>query len=35
MILTDQLNPGESSDPLLMSPVKSTSIRVDEEEETG
>ena len=32
---TDQVNPGESYDPLLMSPVKSTSISVDEGEETS
>ena len=31
---TDQMNPGDSYDPLLMSLVKSTSIRVDEGEET-
>ena len=35
MTKTDQGNPGESYDPLLMSPVKSTSISVDEREETG
>ena len=29
------MNPGESYDPLLMSLVKSTSIIVDEGEETG
>jgi hypothetical protein len=32
---TDQVNPGEKYDPLLMSLVKSTSISVDEGEETG
>ena len=32
---TDQVNPGKSYDPLLMSLVKSTSISVDEVEETG
>ena len=31
----DQENPGESLDPLLMSLVKSTSISIDEGEETG
>jgi hypothetical protein len=30
MTQTDQVNPGERYDPLLMLPVKSTSIRVDE-----
>jgi hypothetical protein len=30
MTQTDQVNPGESYDPFLMSPVKSTSISVDE-----
>ena len=29
----DQVNPGESYDPLLMSLVKSTSISVDEQED--
>jgi hypothetical protein len=32
---TDQVNPGESYAPLLMSLVKSASISVDEGEETG
>jgi hypothetical protein len=32
---TDQANPGESYDPLMMSLVKSTSVSVDEGEETG
>jgi hypothetical protein len=32
---TYQVIIGESYDPLLMSPVKSTSISVDEGEETG
>jgi hypothetical protein len=31
---TDQVNPGERYDPLLMSPVKSTSTVVDEGEDT-
>jgi hypothetical protein len=35
MTLTDQVNPGESYDPLLMSFIKSTSISVDEGMETG
>jgi hypothetical protein len=35
MTCTDQVNPVESYDPLLMSNVKSTSISVDEGEETG
>ena len=35
MTKTDQVNPGESYGPLMMSPVKSTSISVDEGEETG
>ena len=35
MTNTDQGSPGESSDPLLMPLVKSTSISVDEGEETG
>ena len=35
MTLPDQVNPGESCDPLLMSLVKSTSISVEEGEETG
>jgi hypothetical protein len=35
MTQTDQMNPGENYDPLLMSLVKSTSISVDEGEETG
>jgi hypothetical protein len=30
MTQTDQVNPGESYDPLLMSPVKPTSISADE-----
>ena len=30
-----KVNPDESYDPLLMSPVKSTSISVDDGEETG
>ena len=34
MTQTDQVNPGESYDPLLMSLDKSTSIRVDKGEET-
>ena len=33
MTQTEQVNPGESYDPLLMSPVESTSISVDEEED--
>jgi hypothetical protein len=33
--MTDQMNPGENYDPLLMSLAKSTSIIVDEGEETG
>ena len=32
---TDQVNPGESYDPLLAAPVKSTSISADEGKETG
>jgi hypothetical protein len=35
MTQTDQVNPGESYDPLSMSLVKSTSISVDDGEETG
>jgi hypothetical protein len=35
MILADQVNPSESYDLLLMSLVKSTSISIDEGEETG
>ena len=35
IILTDQVNSGESWDPLLMSLVKSTSISVNEGEDTG
>ena len=35
MTYTDQGNPGESYDPLLMSRVKFTSISVDEGEKTG
>ena len=35
MTQTGQVSPGESYDPLLMSPVKSTSISVDEGEEKG
>jgi hypothetical protein len=35
MTLTDQVNQGESYDPLLMALVKSTSISVGEGEETG
>ena len=35
MTQTDQVNPGEVHDPLLMSPVKSTSISVDEGKQTG
>ena len=35
MTLTDQVNPGESYDPLLISLLKSTSISVDEGEDTG
>ena len=35
MTQTDQVNPGESFDPLLMSLVKATWISVDEGEETG
>ena len=34
MTQTDQGNPGESYDPLLMSLVKSTSLSVDDGEET-
>ena len=34
MTQTDQLNQGESNDPLLISLAKSTSISVDEGEET-
>ena len=33
--IDDQVNPGESYDSLLMSLVKSTSISVDEGEETS
>ena len=32
---TDQVNPGESYDPLLILLVKSTSISADEQDETG
>jgi hypothetical protein len=35
MTQTDQVDPGESYDPLLMSHVKSNSISVDEGEETS
>ena len=35
MTSTDQVNPDESNDSLLMSLVKSASISVDEGEETG
>ena len=35
MTQTDQVNPGEILDPFLVSPVESTSIRVDKGEETG
>ena len=35
MTVTDQTNPSKRYDPLLMSLVTSTSIRVDEGEETG
>ena len=34
MTQSDQVIPGQSYDPLLMSPVKSSSISVDEREET-
>ena len=35
MTKSNQVNPGESYDPLLMALVKSTSISVDEGDETG